>query len=71
MDLVEKSIINQLGGWPLITTNNKQKGFTWNEIGNVAAEHGISLLFTFSITQYLMNANENVILVIPNKTNYN
>lgn len=63
LDLAEKGVLEKLGGWPLIGTPQKQQSFTWNEIGNIAGEYGISLLFTFSITQNLLNANENVILV--------
>lgn len=61
LELPEKALLNNLGGWPLIS--HKTNHLTWNEIGTIAAQHGISLLFTFSITQNLVNANENVILV--------
>lgn len=61
LELPEKALLNNLGGWPLISY--KTDHLTWNEIGKIVAEHGISLFFTFSITQNLVNANENVILV--------
>lgn len=72
LDLAEKGVLQKLGGWPLIGTPQKQQNnaFTWNEIGSIAGEYGISLLFTFSITQNLLNANENVILVLLKKTNH-
>lgn len=65
LELVEKDVLKELGGWPLIANEQKQEdvAFTWNEIGRIAGEYGISLFFTFSITQNLLNANENVILV--------
>lgn len=69
LELVEKGVLQKLGGWPLIATVNKEQhgGFTWKDIGGIAGEYGISLLFTFSITQNLLNANENVILVLTVK----
>lgn len=61
LELPEKALLKNFDGFPLIS--HAKNELSWNEIGRVAAEHGISLLFTFSITQNLINANENVILV--------
>lgn len=66
LELAEKGVVEALSGWPMIgVTGEGDGGFSWEEIGRAAAEYGISLLFTFSVTQNLLDANENVVLVRP------
>lgn len=46
----ELETITEFGGFPLIDPESNQT-FSWNEIGDLAAKYGVSLIFSFSVVQ--------------------
>lgn len=50
-------ILNELGGWPLITTVSHAE-FSWNKVGKFVAEYGVQLFFDLAVGPNLFNDSE-------------
>lgn len=61
LELAEARIVRQLGGFPLIGTDFNKKKIHWEEIGDIVAEYGLSLLFDISVNYNIYNGTENAI----------
>lgn len=61
--LPQKRVLEEEGGWPLISGHSCSKDFSWNQIGDVIATYGVPLFFDLQVGPNLYNASENVIWV--------